>query len=195
MKKEWIRTKQTGQLFVEQILATLDIPIFFVCTNDEKKKYLCLCIDDEIGQYVVAEINTSLLIDMLEDKVPMEYAFRHSSDNSIIITEYDIDSQEIRTVVEHADEISKDLLPTPEAYLEKSDNAILAYSESLQKQIIKIKVERYCECATVIISKTECNYSYNQDEYKNIDLNIPITLDSLLSASVYKAGKNAGAAA
>lgn len=37
MQKEWINIKETGQLYLENILVSLNIPILFVCHNSKDK--------------------------------------------------------------------------------------------------------------------------------------------------------------
>ena len=41
MEKKWLNLGETGQLYLEQILVTFDIPILFVCNGFENRKYLC----------------------------------------------------------------------------------------------------------------------------------------------------------
>ena len=53
MQKEWINIKETGQLYLEKILVSLNIPILFVCHNSKDKKYLCLNINDETGETII----------------------------------------------------------------------------------------------------------------------------------------------
>lgn len=36
MGKEWIKLKETGQLFLEKVLVSFNIPILFVCVDYEK---------------------------------------------------------------------------------------------------------------------------------------------------------------
>lgn len=69
MQKEWINIKETGQLYLEKILVSLNIPILFVCHNSKDKKYLCLNINDETGETIIALTNNSFLIDMLQKKL------------------------------------------------------------------------------------------------------------------------------
>lgn len=69
MQKEWINIKETGQLYLEKILVSLNIPILFVCHNSKEKKYLCLNINDETGETIIALTNNSFLIDMLQKKL------------------------------------------------------------------------------------------------------------------------------
>ena len=77
MGKEWIKTKETGQLYLEKIIVSFDIPILFVCNDFENRKYLCLNIDEETGTTVIAETDNRTLISMLNNQVTMENVFRN----------------------------------------------------------------------------------------------------------------------
>lgn len=116
MGKEWIKAKETGPLFLERVLVCFDIPILFVCNDFENRKYLCLNIDDEIGTTIIAETDNKMLINMLQDKVTIEYVFRNALNDRIMVAEYDSINQKIITRVENAKEISGDLLPEKEAF-------------------------------------------------------------------------------
>ena len=80
MGKEWIRIKEVGQLFLEKILVSFDIPILFVCVDYENRKYLCLNIDDESGKSVIVATDNKYLISMLTNKISMDSVFRNSID-------------------------------------------------------------------------------------------------------------------
>lgn len=54
MGKKWIKIKETGQLYLEKIIVSFDIPILFVCNDFENRKYLCLNVDEETGCTVIA---------------------------------------------------------------------------------------------------------------------------------------------
>lgn len=114
MEREWINIKETGQLYLEKILVSLNIPILFVCHNSEDKKYLCLNINDETGETIIALTNNSFLIDMLQKRITMEEIFRKSLDNDIIIAVYDYENEEIISKREKAEILSKDKLPKKE---------------------------------------------------------------------------------
>ena len=76
--KKWINVEEIGQLYLEKILVTFDIPILFVCSNGKNKKYLCLNIDDEYGTTVIAEISEATLSAMQQNKIAMEAVYRQA---------------------------------------------------------------------------------------------------------------------
>ena len=76
--KKWINVEEIGQLYLEKILVTFDIPILFVCSNGKNKKYLCLNIGDEDGTTVIAEISKATLSAMQQNKIAMEAVYRQA---------------------------------------------------------------------------------------------------------------------
>lgn len=151
MGKEWIKIKETGQLYLEKILVTFDIPILFVCHDFENRKYLCLNIDDENGTTVIAETDNEMLVAMLQDKVTMESVFRKAANGKLFIAMYDLENEEIVTQIQNSEELSEDFLPQKEAFLELNNQLIYDYLEILKKQLIKINNEKFYENKTIII--------------------------------------------
>ena len=141
MGKKWIKLKEIGQLYLEKVIVTFDIPLLFVCNDFQDRKYLCLNVDDEAGTTLIAETDNRTLIAMLRDKITMESVFRNAFYDRIIVAEYDVENEEIITKVEKASNISVDLLPEKDAYLELSNEVILEYISFLDKQMIKVVVE------------------------------------------------------
>ena len=133
MGKEWISLEKTGQLYMEKILVSFDVPVLFVCKDYENRKYLCLCVDESIGEYVIAELKINKLLDMINNKVTMEYTFRNCENKQLIITKYDYDNEKINFIVQDSQNVSSDMLSTVGAFLELTNDLIKEYIELLQK--------------------------------------------------------------
>lgn len=134
MKREWIKVKGLGQLYLEKILLSFDIPILFVCTDFENRRYLCLNIDDDVPQAVIAEIDIKTLIGMLKDEITMEMAFRGSINGKIVVATYDSSSKQINTSIIASQMVSEDFLPEKGAFFEIENKKIADYIEFLSKQ-------------------------------------------------------------
>lgn len=167
MGKEWIKIKETGQLYLEKVIVSFDIPILFVCNDFENRKYLCLNIDDEIGTTIIAETDNKMLLNMLQDKVTMEYVFRNALNDRIMVAEYDSINKKIISKVENAKEISGDLLPEKEAFLDLSNKMILEYISFLDKQLIRVGIEKFSDKKTVTVHQVKYN-SYFSSENKEV---------------------------
>ena len=175
MGKKWIKIKETGQLYLEKIIVSFDIPILFVCNDFENRKYLCLNVDEETGCTVIAETDNRTLISMLKNQITIESVFRNSSENKIIIAEYNCEEEEIVSIVQEAKKIDANLLPEKEAFLELSNEVISEYLSFLKKQLISVEVEDFCEKKTITVKQIKFNkyFSLNSENvtyHKNLKL-------------------------
>lgn len=155
MGKEWIELKETGQLFLEKVLISFNIPILFVCIDCEKNKYLCLNIDEETGESVIAATDNMHLLKMLENEVTMESVFRDANNQRIIVAKYNFEEQKIVSHLENSKTISKNMLPKQNEYFEFTNGAIEEYISYLEKQIIKIRIENFSDRTTFVIQRSD----------------------------------------
>lgn len=153
MGKQWINIKETGQLYLEKIIVSFDIPVLFVCNDFENRKYLCLNVDEETGRTVIVETDNRTLIAMLKNEITMESVFRNSSENRIIIAEYNRECDTIVSIEQDAKKIDGGLLPERGAFLELNNESILEYLSLLSKQLINIEVGDFCEEKTIIVKQ------------------------------------------
>ncbi|MBR1702180.1 MAG: hypothetical protein IJ716_09535 [Lachnospiraceae bacterium] len=163
MGAEWINIKETGQLYLEKILVSFDIPILFVCTNFEKKRFLCLNIDEESGKTVIAEINNNLLLFMLRNEITMESVFRKAEKGVVIIADYNGETEKIDTCLVNANEISADFLPKKGAYFEFSNKTITDYIAHLRKELIDVVLEQLFEAKSYTIQSNGIFNSFGVD--------------------------------
>ena len=159
MGREWIKIKQVGQLFLEKVLVTFDIPILFVCVDYENRKYLCLNIDDESGKSVIVATDNKHLLSMLRNEVSMESVFRNAIDEKVIVAEYDYETEEIISYTENSKMISRDMLPKENEYFELTNKMLEEYIIYLEKQLVRVQIESFSEKKSFIISK--CRMSSN----------------------------------
>ena len=115
--KKWINVEEIGQLYLEKILVTFDIPILFECSNGKNKKYLCLNIGDEDGTTVIAEISKATLSAMQQNKIPMEAVYRQAIGKKLIIAKYDENSKKIISEVENSETVAANFLPQKGKFL------------------------------------------------------------------------------
>ncbi len=166
MKREWVKIKGLGQLYLENILLSFDVPILFVCTDFENRRYLCLNIDDDTPQAVIAEIDVKALIGMLKDEITMEMAFRDSVNGKIVIATYDSSSKQISTSVVNSQIISEDFLPEKGAFFELKNKKITDYIEFLSKQIISVEPELIFEKKGIVIKAIKYQAYFSLPESK-----------------------------
>lgn len=125
-----------GKLFIEEILFEFDKePIVFVCRNDKKNRYLCLCTDSiESYSWMVAPVSTDILIELLLDKIAILQAFKQSPDKVYIL---DKSGDEINIRKYRFEDIPEDELPDENEKLES--NNINEYLSTLYNE-----QEAYC---------------------------------------------------
>lgn len=112
---------------------------------------------------------------MLKNQITMESVFRNSSENKIIIAEYNCEKDEIVSIVQEAKKIDANLLPEKEAFLELSNEVISEYLLFLKKQLISVEVEDFCEKKTITVKQIKFNkyFSLNSENvtyHKNLKL-------------------------
>ena len=114
---KWIYTKRTGQLYIKKILLTFDIPVLFVCTDEQEHLFLCLNVDSDTGLTVIAETSKQMLEDMEQCRIPIETVFREAEKGELLLVWYDKVEKKIECKAENAKEIPADMLPERDAFL------------------------------------------------------------------------------
>lgn len=175
MGKKWIKIKEIGQLYLEKIIVSFDVPILFVCNDFENRKYLCLNVDEEKGLTVIAETDNKTLISMLKNQVTMESVFRSSFGNKVVIAEYDSEKNAIISTVQDTKKLGDDLLPERGAFLELSNIVISEYLSFLKKQLINVEIEKFSEKRTITVKQIKFHEYFSLDNenvscYKNLKL-------------------------
>lgn len=142
MGREWINLEEVGTLEVETVLVTFDVPILFVCKNSRDRRFLVLCIDEEEGEYVIAEESTDSLIQMIDNKKTMEYVFRNAKNQILYVTKYDFGKQSFVVKKYNSKKIDKELLPKEGEYFELNNEKIIHYKEKLKDKVLICSKEK-----------------------------------------------------
>ncbi len=130
-------------LKLERILFFYEIPVFFVCNNGKKDLYLVYCSDIDELQYSIISISCNELIDVLDNKTPLDKVFHNSPRKFKVCVE---DYSRPVTILE-TDEYVKDELPKEGAFYGKLDSEVKKYLEQLRTRSLS-------NLARVIIAKT-----------------------------------------
>lgn len=79
MKKmnEFIVLEKNEKLFYDKILLETYIPILFICKNEQKELYICVCCQDNANgkKWLISKIEPSKIVDMLTNKITIREAF------------------------------------------------------------------------------------------------------------------------
>ena len=122
-------------LFMEQILFSFEnIPMIFVCTDDIKNRYLCVC-DDIIDEesWLIVKISNSKLLDILNDVSTVLTAFKGEK---VIIANRDFKHGIEYSIMKYED-INKDDLPVCDQFLEMKVH-LKTYIEKIESELISI---------------------------------------------------------
>lgn len=126
--KEWYPVDKIGDLNEEIVLVRTDMPILFVCIDEEKNRYLVETLDAYDGEFVIARIENDVLRDMINNKIPMRDAFLRAE--KLFHTFFD-EMFDLRSKVYPRDEMPNDLLPRKNAYFNLKSDRLTEYSDSL----------------------------------------------------------------
>ncbi len=124
-----------GTLFMEQILFSFEsIPMIFVCTDDIKNRFPCVC-DDIIDEesWLIVKISTSKLLDILNDVSTVLTAFKGEK---VIIANRGFKRGIEYSIMKYED-INKDDLPVCDQFLEMKDH-LKTYIEKIESEFISI---------------------------------------------------------
>lgn len=127
MSEKWINTNLTGQLYMEAVLFWYDGPIHFVAIDDNRTRYNCLLDTDEDNMTVVSPVSTETLIAMLENRIPMEQAFRSTLEGESIML---IDSDKYGELISFyikSNDIPEKYLPTKGATIDHASQNYIDY--------------------------------------------------------------------
>lgn len=171
-----------GKLFIEEVLFEFDKePIVFVCRNDKKNRYLCLCTDSiESYSWMVAPISTDTLIELLLDKIAILQAFRQSPDEVYIL---DKSGDKINIRKYKFKDIPEDELPDEDEKLE--NNNINEYLSKLyeEQEAYRLKPIRYS------IIKKPVKFVIMGDMISNTEKNGVINVENLIVPVSFAVGK------
>ena len=129
-------------LYLDSYLVDFDIPIFYICKDDEYEKYAIMCINSHTDEYIVVKTSNKEIKAMLENKLSL-YDFMSTPKLKWHIT-YDKSSRSDN--VEFLKSIDKTCLPKKNEFLELYNKRITKYLERINQEILtndlELEIER-----------------------------------------------------
>lgn len=119
-------------LYMEKNIITINIPILFICLDDNKNKYLILCVDDINLRYLVVETTNCDLIDMLICKIAIREVFKRSKKIWLVEVVSNLTHDKAKFL--KYDTIPEELLPLEGAYLGSNKLPIEEYIAKLKQE-------------------------------------------------------------
>lgn len=123
----------------EKILIYYDLPILFVCTDDNNVKYLVLCTDSENLQYIIISISKDCLLDMLNKRISAYDIFTNAKEKWRVTPAENIEDDKIEIL----DNFKEDELPKKNVYYKIFDKAVKDYKENLELECNSSEVLDY----------------------------------------------------
>lgn len=105
----------------------IEIPILFICEDDDNQRYLVLCIDEDEYIYIISKIKISDLIDLLSGTLSLRDAFLKNKTQKVITSvkgyQYDryeiFSKEEIKSLYDDDCDYYEILEPKIEEYLKE----------------------------------------------------------------------------
>lgn len=74
--KEFVKTKDKGQLYIDKVLFESNIPILFVCKNKEEELFLCVCCQSNTSgrKWLISSVDEETIIHLLSDEISIRDA-------------------------------------------------------------------------------------------------------------------------
>lgn len=135
----WLDVPELGQLYIEKVLVTFDVPELFVCKNWKGQRYLAVYEDDGDYRYLLAEIDCSLLHKMLQQELSIDQVFRRSLHNRA----YRLKSSRSKTALlidpVKTENLSQQELPDAGTYFSLHNKEIDAYRDEIENEYTREK--------------------------------------------------------
>lgn len=128
MNNEVIFNIGDKKLYNEIILINVDIPLLFVCIDDEENRFLVLCSDEENGEYLISQLSDNVLLEMLNQEKSMRNTLLSGKKFYKVISE--IDGAD-KVIEQTFDEFNKELY--------SDDGCFLIDSPEINKYKSKLK--------------------------------------------------------
>lgn len=172
LKEYWDEIDGIGKMYMENELVVGVETVLFVCINEEGR-WLFMTYDSAEGDYVFCKIEENILVQMLNNEITMEEAYRKAG----YIGETFIDKEgKMRFDKYEAASFSGERLPNKGAYYDIKSEYIKQYICELQ---------RYCESRYEVI-----DYSYGEDPLGDMSLNISSAILNEVVMNWYMASFN-----
>lgn len=127
-KEVWRTIEGIGNLYIEEELIVGTQTVLFTCEDDLHNKYLFMTADYYEEEYIFAKIKKSVLIDMLEKKIPIAEALLSSG---IVYTTYE-DTDRLKLHKYKTEDFPSDKLPEGDVYYTITSGYVKEYMNKIK---------------------------------------------------------------
>ena len=178
MDKEICFRIDSKNLYIDEYLVELNLPIFFICKDDNNLKYAVMCINTTNLTYVLCRVTIQSILKMLKNNLSL-YDFFISSDEKWYLTSGNTIEDD---KCEKFQKLPENLLPQKNTFLDLHNLKIQTYIERLQNEstIYEITYEITTIIEPLIKNhefkiKVDNRYGYSRNSRKE-KFKLPITL-------------------
>lgn len=117
-------------LYLDSYLVDFDIPIFYICRDDESAKYAVMCINSHADEYIIAKTSNERIKKMLENNLTLYDFMAEAAKKWHTIYDEDSDDDKIK-VLESIDD----------AYLPQKGEFLNIYNKRISDYLQRINLE------------------------------------------------------
>lgn len=131
MNKKWAEFPILGCLYIEKVLIRFDVPLLFVCnTSTLGLKYLVLCINEETNEFLLAECNNEILLQLLREKKQSIDGVFKIAEKLFLANRKNSSCQSI-----NIKDVTDEMLPDKDTFFTIKNKSIDEYIEQLENKI------------------------------------------------------------
>ena len=117
-------------LYIDEYLVELNIPIFFICKDDANKKYAVMCENTSTLEYLICSVSINSLIKMLKNELTLYDFIKQSTFKWIIKSGETFESD----IIELVTNLPDDYYPKKNEYLALENEKICNYIKRIEKE-------------------------------------------------------------
>lgn len=131
------------EIYLEIVLIEFQIPLLFICRDNEGERYSVLCIDSDLEnlKYILIKSNIIDIIELLNQNITLEKFFRKGENNTYWEVSASEDPYNDKVEKKDLNIISDEKLPDRGIYFDIESDEICDYILELGK----IYIERLCQ--------------------------------------------------
>ena len=150
-------------LYVDEYLVELNIPIFFICKDDDNNRYAVICENTSELEYLICRISINSLYKMLKNELTLYDFIYESIEKWILKSGETIESDKVYAV----SELRMDYYPKNE-YLDLKSTKIVNYIKKIENEILEQSIEENCSIElTKMVLETIARFSTVISESNN----------------------------
>lgn len=135
-------------LYIDEYLVDLNIPIFFICRDEDNSKYAVICENTKDFEYLICKVSNLSLLKMLKNELSLYDFIYYSTLRWFVKSGESIESD----VVKELKDLTPDYYPKRNEYLDLTNEKILNYIQRIENEIQKQEIMSSFELLNVVLN-------------------------------------------